>query len=359
VAKGSSSDGDSGRLASIDTLRALAIAAVVLFHADAHLEVSVPVLSASGGLLGVQLFFLVSGYLVSESARRHSLRTYAIRRLLRIYPGYLAALLGVTALRNHWPDRSGDWAYFFLNLAGLSHLNAYALLRFDVLGISWTLTVELVWYALAPLLVWAASRREPAWGLLLVPFAALSTLWVWAATWGSLDDWFASGFARLGLPILAPGRFAFITNQFPAHLTLFILGAAIRRHEALLTRWPAALLVAATVLCAGSPDTVDRWLGLHPSLVPGLGMAALMLLGLRGALPRFEAVGWIGRTSYTMFLVHVPIMQWIHGPLGLGGVASLLVALVLIAGVAWELRELVEEPGIRLGRRLTTPTQDQ
>ena len=109
MAKGSSPTGDPARLASIDTLRALAIAAVVLFHADAHLAVRVPVLSASGGLLGVQLFFLVSGYLVSRSARHHFLRTYVIRRVLRIYPGYLAALLGVTALRAHWPDRGDDW----------------------------------------------------------------------------------------------------------------------------------------------------------------------------------------------------------------------------------------------------------
>jgi peptidoglycan/LPS O-acetylase OafA/YrhL len=92
VAKGSSPSGDAARLACIDTLRALAIAAVVLFHADAPLAVAVPVLSASGGLLGVQLFFLVSGYLVSASARRHSLRTYAIRRVLRIYPVHVPVM---------------------------------------------------------------------------------------------------------------------------------------------------------------------------------------------------------------------------------------------------------------------------
>jgi len=38
-------------------------------------------------------------------------------------------------------------------------------------------------------------------------------------------------------------------------------------------------------------------------------------------------------------------MQWIHGPLGVDGGASLLLALVLVGGVAWTLHQLVEEPG--------------
>jgi len=309
---------DPGRLPSIDTLRAIAVAGVVAFHAAAH----------------------------------HAPRTYVLHRLFRIYPAYWTALLAVTALRHNWPTTGEDWPFFALDLAALSHLNAHALLRFDVLGISWTLTVELVWYALAPLLVRAAGRREPAWGTLLVPFAALSCLWVWAAEQGWLD-WFVSGFASAGLlPLPAAARFVFVTNQFPAHLALFVLGAALRTHEASLARVPALLLVACVVPLAGWPHTVDHWLGIRPSLVSGFGMAALMLLALRGSLPAFAAVGWIGRVSYPIFLVHVPIMQWIHGPLGLEGIASFAAALAGIVAASWALHRLVEEPGIRLGRRL-------
>src|SRR5688572_20278494 len=103
---------EPGRLPSIDTLRALAVARVVAFHAAAHLGVRVPLLHASGGLLGVQLFFLVSGYLISASARHHTLRTYLLHRFFRIYPAYWTALLAVTALRHNWPTTADDWPFF-------------------------------------------------------------------------------------------------------------------------------------------------------------------------------------------------------------------------------------------------------
>jgi peptidoglycan/LPS O-acetylase OafA/YrhL len=46
-------------------------------------------------------------------------------------------------------------------------------------------------------------------------------------------------------------------------------------------------------------------------------------------------------------------MQWVHGPLGLEGIASLVVALAGVVAAAWTLHRLVEEPGIRLGGRLS------
>ena len=113
-----------------------------------------------------------------------------------------------------------------------------------------------------------------------------------------------------------------------------------------------AIAVAGVVVLAGWPHVVDQWLGIRPSLVSGFGMAALMLLALRGTLPAFAPVGWLGRVSYPVFLVHVPIMQWIHGPLGIRGISGLVTALAWIIAAAWALHVAVEEPGIRLGRRL-------
>ncbi len=64
---------------NLDPLRGLAAAAVVAHHFQAHAGLSAPWISDVGGLLGVQMFFVLSGYLIAASAARHDWRTYLVR----------------------------------------------------------------------------------------------------------------------------------------------------------------------------------------------------------------------------------------------------------------------------------------
>ena len=83
---------------NLDPLRGLAASAVVANHLGTYTGWSVPWLSTGGGLRGVQLFFLISGYLIVQSASVHPWPTYLVRRAFRIYPAYWVAVIAVAAV---------------------------------------------------------------------------------------------------------------------------------------------------------------------------------------------------------------------------------------------------------------------
>jgi peptidoglycan/LPS O-acetylase OafA/YrhL len=171
-----------------------------------------------------------------------------VRRAFRIFPVYWAVVLALTALgpvgQRLAGAPAGDWFAFLLNLLALSHLYPPALAGFDVTAVSWSLTVELGWYLVAPLLalLWgmrpttgvdarqAASRlaqaapgprapagRKAVTGTVLV-FVAVSVAWVWLAQRGAFD--------RVFLEVLWAGqvgpmtdflRYAYLVNAAPAN----------------------------------------------------------------------------------------------------------------------------------------------
>jgi peptidoglycan/LPS O-acetylase OafA/YrhL len=144
---------ETSRLAFIDSLRLIAALLVVFQHlAERHRESSVSIIVELGpGIMGVVLFFLVSGYVIPFSVRAGlDIPSFLVRRLCRIYPLFLVAVAVVaiggwtgwlenwSSLRDATPIR---WAANLLLVQDFVHQPA-------ILGVSWTLIIELIWYAL-------------------------------------------------------------------------------------------------------------------------------------------------------------------------------------------------------------------
>lgn len=342
---------------NIDALRGLAVLGVVCHHLFAHAGVHTPFLGEFGGLLGVQLFFLVSGYLVVQSAQAYPLSGYLVRRACRIFPAYWTVVLGVSLLHGKLTaaEIAGhEWA-FVANLLAFTHLVPEALMRFDVLTVSWTLTVELVWYALVPLLVWLAPAGQPRryWAGAILAMMLFSSVWVFGAQRGWFDALFADAIARAGVsPVSEFMRFAFIVNAFPAQLAFFLFGCGLWRWREELAAVPGWLLLAVGLLLVPFPTHWNGWLGLNPSFASGLGLAALFVLVLRQRRLRLGALAALGRISYSVYLVHVPVILAVFGGWTLHpwlGAALAGIAIVVVSALSYRLIEL---PGIALGRRL-------
>ena len=288
----------------IDGLRALAIVPVVLFHAH--------VAGFGGGFVGVDVFFVISGFLITgilarelEQGRFSLLRFYE-RRARRILPALLAMLGAVLGLAS-WLYLPGDFAAVpksaLAVLLFASNLWFFAKTGYFAGGAEtmpllqcWSLAVEEQFYILFPLLLRAlASQGKPA-RLLLVGLIAAGSFG-WALAKQTATD----GFAFYMLP---PRAWELMAGA------LLALGAVPQLRPGWLREGLAALGVA---LIAGSVALYTKatvFPGLA-ALPPVLGAALLLHCAQGTCIGRLLAtplpVG-IGLISYSLYLWHWPLL---------------------------------------------------
>lgn len=267
-------EGPSRHIAHLDGLRALAVLAILVRHAwglsgSPHLPVLGLDLRPLMVMLssGVDLFFVLSGYLLAQSFLRRRqtgappprYADYWRARLLRIGPPYWIILILVVVFMtpSHIdPDRVFSFpglAIFgahavFLQSAYLPSFGAYA-----VESPFWTLTVEMIFYAALPLMVRAFYGRR--WMVSIPVFGAAAVAWL-VMVRTSADPLVAlvNGPLNVFPPFdEATVRF-FLSHQFPAFLLDFALGIGV-----------AALVVSKDHALAGS-----RWFQRLTGPVPGL-----------------------------------------------------------------------------------------
>jgi peptidoglycan/LPS O-acetylase OafA/YrhL len=294
-------------------LRALAAWWVVAFHFARHL---VPEGAAQGvlesGHLAVDVFFVLSGYVLARRYEDEPLETPAarrafwVRRFARLYPLYLVSLaLGVAAA---WPSAWTDLATargVARDVVQLLALNAWwHRAMFAHNWAAWSLSVEAFFYALFPFL-FVRVRRLQARGAALLFVACWAALLVAPAIYGALDP------DRLGRPFAMDDEVlgGWYLKFFPLQrLPEFLAGIATARlaRSGAAHGWLAAASGAALV-AVGAAGLVP-YAYLHSGVL--LPFVALLVAGLdhAGASPLGRA--WpvaLGRASYATYILHVPL----------------------------------------------------
>lgn len=305
-----------------------------------------------GGGFAVFLFFALSGYLLFwpmakslfGSDGRIDFGDYARNRALRILPLYwvvMAILLTVKGadLRS-WVLFMGFLENFRPDTVGVNPIN----------GVVWSVVTELQFYILLPFLAYGlakVTRRSilPAIALLL-GIAAVSAVIRFYGTQVVPDD-----LIRFNLP----GTFLFfVPGMVLALLRVRWLDNPPRFTNGVFGYGGVWLAVAAVVWFV-------QWVRfdwfLLSFLASGLMVAACVLPGMRwdpvARILHWRALALVGVMSYSLYLWHVPVLEWITGgkvpDYGLAGLAAIAVPLCL--GVAALSYRLVEVPFLRLRRR--------
>ncbi|WP_336648660.1 acyltransferase family protein [Microbacterium sp. MMO-10] len=168
------------RLELLDVLRFVAALMVVCFHwlfngiSNGKID-SVPFTPlapiAVYGLYGVHLFFLISGFVIAESARGKSSGQFVVSRGVRLFPAYWAAMLATTVVVNAWgtTELHVSVGQFLANLTMVPSLFKQP----AVDGVYWTLTIELTFYLLVLVILLLGQGRHldsvfPVWAVLML-----------------------------------------------------------------------------------------------------------------------------------------------------------------------------------------------
>jgi peptidoglycan/LPS O-acetylase OafA/YrhL len=381
------SPADQGRryVASLTGLRGIAAIFVFVFHygyfsPGIRLDLSVPVIGnvlqfpLGFGFSGVDVFFVLSGFLLSlpfahatlTRSAHQPLTHYYRRRLLRVFPAYYAQLAIILIF--------GAWFITWQPL-GAGALLGHLFMFFNVgwepvqpmVGIWWTLPVELSFYLLLPFI--ASFMRPARWMVLLVAGILLSLLYrLWSA------DHFAA----------APDGAVFVAaSHLPGSLPEFLLGAS----AALLVQWldlravkrPPAWLLDGLFLAGATltalwfwqvvlPNGNHYWSGHWSMVIAPLALGlplSLMVISLYWGsrigklLFANPVVYFLGLISYSLYLWHFVVLQQaglVFGEAytGLQGFPKFLFSLSLVVLVASVSYYVFERPFYHLGAHRKT-----
>jgi len=367
----STSDGDDappkGHRADIQGLRAIAVGLVVAYHAR---------LPVPGGFIGVDMFFVISGFVITamllrqlEKSSKISFGTFYTRRMRRLLPALglvivfvaaasafllsplgpqqATATTGVAAslfVANVQLFRAGGGGYFALSV------ETNALLH------TWSLSVEEQFYLVFPaflLVLWRlgarltsqqARRRSMACVVLTASVLSFALSW-WASGFNSI-----SGIARFGF-------YSPVTRAWE-----FGVGVLLALAEPTLVRMTKRLagglgiaglaMVGIGTFCISRttpfPGTAALWPVIGTALILVAGAGATR--GVTSALAWRPAV-WVGDVSYGWYLWHWPLIVF-AGTMWPGNTMILVAAGVAALGPTWLSYRLLENP-IRFNNRLT------
>ncbi|MDC8772082.1 acyltransferase family protein [Roseateles albus] len=284
------------RVNEIDLLRFLAAMSVVLFHyafrgfaADGKSVMPYPLLAplAKYGYLGVELFFMISGFVILMTAAEANLRGFLISRVVRLYPAFWACctLTFLAILAFGSPVFHASMSQYLINLTMLSGFIGVS----SIDGAYWSLFVEMQFYAFVSLVLVFRKIHH-----------AERYLWVWLVAVAAVEM-FPNG--KIGRLLIQNYAAYFIAGA--AYYLIMKNGASWSRMLIVLLSWVLAVSQQASVV----ENFYSHYrTALNVYVVVGI-ISAFFVVLLLVALRKTGGVGrisWVilGALTYPLYLVH-------------------------------------------------------
>ncbi len=352
---------NNGVIKSIQYLRGIAALMVVFFHFryylnDINPDVALGDTLFQNGAFGVDLFFIISGFIICYATRYHEERPLlacAMKRFFRIYP-----LMVISLLIFYLMFRGEGDAVFrsFIPLhADYSEKGPF--FGYNMLSPVWTLTYEISFYALffVGLVMSQRHRKVITLSLILFLFAALQL------------------FLNNGIKISAYTDYDYVGNALIEPVMAILSSPMILEF---------CYGIALYMICVSLPDISDRTRKIFNPLAIGLILLSaalcfsplfyghgplrwgvpcfLLLLGAIvyerfNGIPSFKWLFFLGNISYSLYLTHILIIKAIRKydiHFGLDGIAAFVFAVMLSIGIAALAYRLIESRSIQVCRTL-------
>lgn len=332
------------KIPALNGMRGLAVLLVFMSHASGRGMSVAPWANFHGiGHIGVYLFFVLSGFLLTKNLLQgQKTLQFFSRRFFRIAPLYFFILLCVVVYQ-----ASGNYnsRYLFIKNDSLGILLHFLFLKGD--GIFWSICAEYSFYLLLPIVLFLISRFGWEW------FAVAAIFYF---------VWFA--ILEFSGVLLPPLKFVLIEHN-SQYLDVFacgILGAYVRQKlpgkVVAIFFWG---LLIATLLCV--PKNILgaeqlwfslRWISLLYGFVFALGIVSAAQGNIWLTVPlQNKVLVFMGITGFGWYLVHLPVLQVVNIFFdGNSGLFRFVVSSLTTSILAFILFRLIEHPGISLGRRV-------
>ncbi len=352
-------------LAGVDGLRAIAVLAVIIYHIENFSFLP-------GGFTGVDVFFVISGYVISKSLSKKSslpfsgyLSEFYKRRILRIFPALIVCLIVTTiasalfipAGLGSTNEKTGLAAFFaFSNYALVWHSNGYFSTRVDFNPFlhTWSLAVEEQFYLFFPLVfyIWLKfSKERSVYGYLsralLLGLAILSLTWAYFETLSNHDRAF----------YLLPSRFwelAAGALLFQLHSSNLCIANSKRKSDIFLVS--GIFLLGIGFVYSAQESFPFPW-----AIMPVFS-TMLLISGVTNASDRLSiihkflqspTIAYIGKISFSLYLWHWPVSTLFRWTIGFDRLEYIVIYLVIVFGLAVASYHFVESP-VRTNKYLLT-----
>lgn len=283
------------------------------------------------GWFGVCLFFLISGFIITHVSQRERPAEFAIKRLFRIFPLLWLAVALALLVDESSRTTSGDI------VANLLLINYWQHPQAILVGVAWTLAIEVLFYGWVLLTYQLQSRPALQVGLLLTVVAGVIGV---ARNFGDSFFRFAASFAYL--PYLATGQIIYFLAYRRAFGLLVGLG--------LLATTYAVLLYGLRTIHVQFLPPENSYL---TSFVAALAVF-LFAWQVNDQLKPGRIMRWLSETSYSIYLFHALVGFFLLDRLApsVGLTAALFITIPAVIMFVTIIHHLLEKPAQKLGRSL-------
>jgi peptidoglycan/LPS O-acetylase OafA/YrhL len=310
---------------ALDGLRGIAALMIVWYHFLVFSPVHGKALSflseVSGfGWAGVDLFFALSGFLITgiladSRAKKHYIRTFYARRVLRIFPlyyGFLVIVFFILPIFTTAANVPNSLRIFFWTYTGNLFFVFNGRETPDIVGHLWTLAIEEQFYLVWPLVIFFASSIERLrigllWAFVLVSvlrcvlfFAGVDFTVLYRTTLTHCDALILGGYLALSVRSSKPGSLRGLRPNMLAAFIIIALALFLTNYDGINLEFsaPPIVMFGREVLMFGLLAIIFVWL---------IHAATHQTSSRISQLFSSPVLRWFGKYSYALYILHLPI----------------------------------------------------
>ena len=329
----------------IDSLRAISVLAVIFFHFQ--------LLSISGGFLGVDVFFVISGFLITSiilqdiSQNKFSFLNFYSRRIKRLFPAlFLVCIVSIPiAYFNYRPD---ELKFFGLTLTSviffLSNILFYNTTSYfnDIANHSpllhtWSLSVEEQFYLLFPVLIFIFNKKlSMKFFLIFIIFISLASLiWSEYSSVNSKDNYFyllSNRIFELGIGVICSYVLFYVKKKNQDNLLKSIL---LNDILAIL----GLIFIIVSFFIFDDYSNMPGLLSLLPTLGTGVFILTIRENSLLSRVMSFKYFVGLGKISYSLYLWHFPLIIFFPELKNSNFIYLSIILLIFLSFLTWKFLE--------------------